>query len=247
MFDLIIPVYNPSVNWETKLTGNLDEFIKLYPDVKKELNQIIIINDGSVKNFTGKSISFLTSCGYPVQIIDYKQNMGKGFALREGIKKSTGLYCIYTDADMPFGFQSIKLIMDELQNGTDIVAGCRNKKIYYSMAPFKRKLISKFLMWINRCILNLPFEDTQAGIKGFNADGKDLFLKTKTNRFLFDLEFILLASKVKHITLLGINVAPAQDIHFSNFKTKVLMQELLNLCKIIFKRKRYRDAEKNIV
>jgi len=245
-FDLIIPVYNPLVNWECRLIKNLYALINTHPEIKHHLNFIIIVNDGSTNSFAEKEIHVLINSGLPVQILGYKENRGKGFALREGVKNSTGDYCIYTDADMPFGFSSISLVIQELQKGIDIVVGCRNKKLYFLIAPFKRKFISKILMGVNRYILNLPVDDTQAGIKGFNSFGKDLFLRTTTNRFLFDLEFVLLASKVKDISLLGIDVAPAADIHLSNFRTRVLMQELMNLCKIIYKRKKLRDAKKDI-
>ena len=245
-FDLIIPVYNPLADWECRLIKNLYALINTHPEIKHHLNFIIIVNDGSTNSFTEKEIHVLINSGLPVQILGYKENRGKGFALREGVKNSTGDYCIYTDADMPFGFSSINLVIQELQKGIDIVVGCRNKKLYFLIAPFKRRLISKILMGVNRYILNLPVDDTQAGIKGFNSFGKDLFLTTTTNRFLFDLEFVLLASKVKDISLLGIDVAPAADIHLSNFRTRVLMQELMNLCKIIYKRKKLRDAKKDI-
>jgi len=244
-FDLVIPVYNPSANWEISLAKNLDSLVK-DSHLQISLGRIIIVNDGSLTNFTSKEINFFLTCDLPVEIIGYAQNRGKGFALREGVKRSTNDYCIYTDADMPFGVDSIMLIAVNLQKGFDIVAGCRNKDLYFSKAPLKRKIISKILMSINKYVLDLSLDDTQAGLKGFNSYGRELFLKTTIESFLFDLEFILLATSIQQLNIGSVNVMPSPEIELSSFKAKVLIQESLNLCKIIFKRKKIMDVKKDI-
>lgn len=245
-FDLIIPVYNPPSCWEISMTQTLDKLLKQSRDLGNSLEHIIIVNDGSIRNFTNKETDFLKSYKLPLKVISYVENRGKGFALREGIKESISEHCIYTDSDFPFGIESITSTIEKLKNGFDIVAGCRNRNLYYNKTPFKRRVVSKMLMAINKHILKLDFDDTQAGIKGFNSSGKELFLKTSINRFLFDLEFILLATSLQQINLTSIDVTPLPGIQFSNFKTKILLQESLNLCKLILKRKKIKDAKKDI-
>lgn len=236
-FDLIIPVYNPPSCWEISMTYTLDKLLKQSRDLGHSLEHIIIVNDGSIRNFTNKETDFLKSYKLPLKVISYVENRGKGFALREGIKESTSEHCIYTDSDFPFGIESITSTIEKLKNGFDIVAGCRNRNLYYTKTPFKRRFVSKMLMAINKRILRLNLDDTQAGIKGLNSSAKELFLKTTINRFLFDLEFILLANSVQ-LNIDSVEVTPSPDIQFSNFKMKILMHESFNLCRLILKRKK---------
>ena len=240
IFDLVLPLFNPLPMWKERLSQNINSLIRTYPEIKHQINSIIIVNDGSTKNVSKNDLNILDTMNIPCHIFGYSKNMGKGFALRHGVMHSNSSYCIYTDIDMPFGIKSIKAILEELKNGVDIATGYRNKKSYFQEAPFIRRIISKTLMKVNRSILNLPFEDTQAGIKGFNLVGKKLFLNTTINRFLFDLEFMMMAHNTKNIHVSSVEVMPANDLQLSNFKIKVLLQEIINLCRIIYQRKNYK-------
>ena len=80
----------------------------------------------------------------------------------------------------------------------DVVAGVR-ADTYYEGVPADRRRISRFLRWMLRTFLGVKVTDTQCGLKGFNQKGREIFLQTTINRFLFDLEFIFLASNDKQI------------------------------------------------
>jgi hypothetical protein len=90
----------------------------------------------------------------------------------------------------------MKSIMDNLES-YDVVFGIKNKA-YYKQLSLQRKLVSKILqLFIKILFPRLPVSDTQCGLKGMNLKGKAIFLHTKTDRYLFDLEFILNAAKSK--------------------------------------------------
>jgi len=245
MLDLIIPCYNPSLHWEQTLIRNFLQLTTTYFDNKKNAINLTVVNDGSNRNFDLSQINNLKKTIPCLQIITYSRNMGKGYAIREGIKAATDPYCIYTDYDFPFGINSIWNIFLHLQKGADIVCGTRSKDDYFKLMPFKRKIISKSLRGFNKHILSLGISDTQAGIKGFNKYGRELFLKTTTNRFLFDLEFILLANKVKNIDVRSVAVNPGADIKFSDFTLKVMAQEFRNLIKILLIQRHEKQTKQN--
>jgi len=230
--DIIQPCYNPHLNWEKN-------FIKYCCDLKKLLPEIaigfIIVNDGSTKNFDNEHIKWIKSQIKDVSFLSYPENKGKGFALRKAIAQSKAKYHICTDIDFPFDLHYIVEIYNKLENGADIVAGIRNKD-YYNKLSFKRLISSKFSQILNRIFLEVPFGDTQAGLKGMNSKGKEIFLKTKIDRFLFDTEFLSKAAKYKDISIETCGITVRDGVNFSNFSYKTMIHELGNFVRIYLKK-----------
>jgi len=60
-----------------------------------------------------------------------------------------------------------------------------------------RKVAGKIFNSLSKRVLNLPYVDMQAGLKGFNKDAaKYLFKKQQLMGFAFDVEIIYLAKKL---------------------------------------------------
>ena len=85
-----------------------------------------------------------------------------------------------------------------------------------------------------RRFLRIPTDDTQCGLKGFNAKGKEVFLQTSIDRYLFDLEFVFLSAR-KKLTLKKVVVELRPGIELSYMRWGVLMQEFGNFLKIFAK------------
>ena len=112
--------------------------------------------------------------------------------------------------------------------------GHRGKE-YYKKTPWFRKVISKTLRWFLKTFLRLPTDDSQCGIKGFNQTGKKAFIDTKIDRFLFDLEFIKLASRRK-MNCKTVTVTLKPNVIFSKVNLKILATEALNFFKVLFRK-----------
>lgn len=195
--------------------------------------QLILVNDGSVKNFTRQHISWLEAAIPDIIIISYSRNRGKGYAVREGVKRSQHTFQVYTDLDFPFGVSAVKETYDRLLQGLDVVAGERGEA-YLRELPRKRRVITRISRLLNRVVLDLKVEDAQAGLKGFNAYGKNILLNTRIDGFLYDSEFLYHAGKRPHLKIGAVAVSCRPGIQFSSFRVKLLMKEMLNYCRIIF-------------
>ena len=88
------------------------------------------------------------------------------------------------------------------------------------------------LRWMLKRILRLKITDTQCGLKGFNAKGRTVFLQTGIDRFLFDLEFIFLASKTPNLRIEPVPVTLKPGIQFSHVSIQVLLAESMNFAKV---------------
>ena len=229
-FSVILPCYNPPLNWEKIVV----ESVQSIAEKTGAQIELIIVNDGSFKNVEPEKINFIRESITDFKWISYAENRGKGYALRQGVAEATSELMIYTDIDFPYLQSSFLSLYETLTNGHDVVPGHRGKE-YYSKTPFLRKIISKFLRWTLKTFLRLPTDDSQCGIKGFNKKGALVFLDTKIDRFLFDLEFIKLASKRK-LDIQKTSVELKPDVVFSKVNFKILLRESVNFFKVLFRK-----------
>lgn len=247
LLDLVIPFYNPKQGWEEKLVRRFNRMIADHFGGDPDAIHVIIVNDGSLDGFTAKEIAFLEQRIPQLRVISYDENKGKGHALRLGVAAAKTDYCIYSDNDFPFGIAAIREMYDALRNGADIVTGRRTQGNYFRHLPLKRRMASKGLALINKYVLGLPVTDTQAGIKGFNLLGKTLFLQTTTERFLFDLEFVLIAGRIEDIRIQEVDVNIVEGTRMTDFSRRILQQEFRNLIRIILKKKQKKQSRKDIL
>ena len=226
-FNIVIPMYNPHDGWENLF---IDSITQLKEELKEADLYVILVNDGSTIQINIDSmieqIGYLKYCSYPV-------NMGKGYAIRYGINASEADFYVYTDIDFPFGHTIILQVLQILKSGgTNIVIGTRDFS-YFRMLPVKRKVCSFLLKEINYFMTGFKIKDTQAGLKGLDNKAKKILSETKTNTFLFELEFLKNSLKqgLKHEL---INVRCRPKIKFTNFKFRILLRETISFLKILF-------------
>ena len=226
--DIILPAYNPLPGWEDIVIGRFQSLVKALPDVKIRL---FIVNDGSQRLDENHSAGVIQEVIPDLQWISYKENRGKGYALRQGVKKSTADFVVYTDIDWPYTEESMIGVIQTLTGSADAVIGKRDEN-YYTHLPPARRRISRLLRNFNAKLLRLKVDDTQAGLKGFRKNIKDIFLSTTIDRYLFDLEFIYLISAKKEIKVIGYPISLRPGITFSKMNRKILFQEARNFLKI---------------
>ena len=231
--DILLPCYNPPLGWEKNVIVSVKQIAKAC-----EIGNIkvILVNDGSTTGIGNDSIEMLREGIFPVPFtfLTLPENKGKGHALREAAKTTSGEIQIFTDIDFPYSTESFTAVTKALQGGADIAAGVREEN-YYEHVPAIRKFISRLFRKVLRIALRLEITDTQAGLKGFNAKGKKLFIQTTIDRFLFDLEFIFLASNARDIHLVPVQVKLRPEVVFSKMNWRILLGEMGNFLKIFLR------------
>lgn len=231
--DIILPCFNPRNGWAESLSASLTNIKSLLPE--GVLASVIIVNDGSEKGISDTEIDVLITQHPEVKLLEYKQNMGKGYAVRFGVKSSEAELQIYTDIDVPYVEESIPEFYKILsEKEADVVLASRGDSYYNSLSSFRR-ILSKSLRWLNGLLFGLKIKDTQGGLKGFNSTGREVFLKTSVNRYLFDLEFIQKASKA-NLNLKAVDVMLKPDIILPTPSATILLKELNNLVRLLLNR-----------
>jgi len=185
---IIIPVYNESKT----ILKILDKIKKVKIPVKKE----IIIVDDSSKDGTRKILKKIKSKN--IKIYFHNKNLGKGSAIKTGIKNSTGDLIIIQDADLEYNpFEYGKLIKPILEKKTRVVYGSRflnnNKKIYH-----RYYFGNKSLSFLTSIIYFTKITDMETCYKVFDANLiKNINFKSKRFDFEPEITSKLLKKNIK--------------------------------------------------
>lgn len=229
VIDLVLPCYNPPPGWDKRVVACLNNFSKRCDTVRF---RVFIVSDGSVRGFEDSVFLYLNEKIKDVEIIRYQENRGKGYALRTAIKRCASEFIIYTDYDFPYVEDSFYDVVEALlSKDSDIIVAVRAANYRKNLPPVRR-ILSKSSHLCNRWILGLEIVDTQGGLKAFTARGRDIFLQTRVNGFLFDTEFIYRAKK-NHLRIKQITARIRNDIQVSNFGFGIMKQEIENFITII--------------
>jgi len=185
---VIMPMYN-SLN----IADNLREAAKSLEKISKNY-EIILVNDGSTNNCYEEAKRFKHK---KVKLVGYKNNQGKGNAIKYGFNFVKGDYVAFIDTGRdldPKQISSFIRIMEEEK--ADIVIGSKRhpkSKVNY---PIFRRFMSGTYQFINRILFRLNVQDTQVGIKLFRYKVlKKVMPKIAIKRFAFDLELLVIANK----------------------------------------------------
>ena len=227
---IILPVYNPSADWAHIVIAKCAELKARYP---QDVFEIIVVNDGSTNDHfrSGKVKLSKTE----IMLIEYAFNKGKGQALRTGVGASTGDLFVYTDIDFPYTIESVSRVIDRLRSErTNVVIGIKDRA-YYEHVPTIRRYISVLFRTMVKTLIRIPTDDTQCGLKGFDQKGKDVFMQTTIDRYLFDLEFVFLAARHKRLQIKTQEIQLRDDVYFRKMNFGILRNEFWNFLKILMK------------
>ncbi|MCB4808727.1 glycosyltransferase [Tamlana sp. 62-3] len=194
---LIIPVYNAS----TFVLKTIKEVSNWQKSIDYSV-EIIMVNDGSPDNSKTIIENFIVQNNSPIKLVSYSKNKGKGYAVKQGMLHATGAFRVFTDADIPYGFEIIERILHYLDfKEFDVCIGNRRSihSQYYTSITFARKLSSFiFTGFVSRFVVT-GINDTQCGIKGFTEKvANEIFPKLAVSGFGFDIEILYLSYKKEY-------------------------------------------------
>jgi dolichyl-phosphate beta-glucosyltransferase len=155
--------------------------------------EILVVDDGSGDGTADAA----TATGLAKGLL-LPQNLGKGGAVREGMRAAHGRSRVFLDADLAYGPDEVIRIMAELENGWDVVVGSRrdSRLVTHTSAGLLRDVGGRLVNIATNVLLLGQYRDTQAGCKGFRSDVAELiFSKTQLNGFSFDIEIFHLVER----------------------------------------------------
>jgi len=161
---VVVPLYNEE--------GNARELHKRIKDACQNLGksfEIIFVDDGSTDG-TAKDCEGLS----PLKLIKFRKNFGQTAAFDAGIKEAQGEIVITMDGDLQNDPADIKLLLEEMDKGFDVVSGWR----WQRKDTFMKKFFSRTANLLRKILIQDNIHDSGCSLKAYRREcfkGIDLF------------------------------------------------------------------------
>lgn len=208
--------------------------------------ELIVVDDGSSDRTSEVTAALARTAAYRgvLQLVSYRPNQGKGWALKQGVRAARGKYIAFLDADLDISPDHLPDYLQRLKEAqADAVVGSKrhpDSNLEYSRM---RVWISNLYYWVNRILFRLPVKDTQSGVKVFRREALlEVMPKMLVKQFAFDLEMLVNIRK-NGGSIIEAPVRIADHFHFGRIRFSALWQAFLDTMGIFFRSRiaRYYD------
>jgi hypothetical protein len=198
---IVIPTYNEA----NTIKAIVEKVVSA--DTLGLKKEIIIVDDGSVDD-TGKIIKKIKTPG--LKTFTHSQNMGKGAAIRSGLKISTGDVVLIQDADLEYDPNEYGLLLEPIIMGkADVVYGSRfmggrpHRVVYYWHA-----VTNHLLTIFSNMLTNINLTDMETCYKAFDGElVRKIAPLLVSNRFGFEPEITARTSKIPGVRFYEVGIS----------------------------------------
>lgn len=231
---LVIPMYNEA-DRITLATEQIKRGIKSKTLI---LIEVVFVDDGSTDKTLTKirqySRALKQELGISVKIITYKENRGKGYAVRQGMLTAIADYVLLADVDMSTPLSELSKLDLYIELCEEVIIGTRKNGESTVMVaqPRYRQIMGKVFTKITQLFLNVYVTDFTCGFKLFSRESvSKIFSKSKIESWGYDAEIMFLAQKY------GYSIREKALLWYNDDRTKVrvlraALQTIRELCQI---------------
>lgn len=222
---IIIPVYNV----ESHIRTSIEYLQRVLANICNDY-EMIVVNDGSLDN-TSAVVKEAYLKDARIKLLSYTPNMGKGYAVKQGVLEANGENIVFIDGDCDVKPAVLASYIDALKHA-DLVVASKYHPDSRVRAPLLRKVLSFGFHCLVRLALGITIMDTQAGLKaGRSRAFKQIFTKVLVKRYAFDAEMLAVASLLGHRM-----VEMPIDIELNKqFKIKDIVRMFIDLAGIAYR------------
>lgn len=195
--NVFLSIVIPSYNEEGRIAGSLEKILAHLAG-KPFASEIVVVDDGS-RDGTARAAREALEGRIAHRVIRRETNIGKGLSVKEGVLASSGDVVLVTDADLSTPIEELDKFLAALESGEDVVVGSRalpDSDVRVRQSRLRRAMGRLFNRLVRLFVLG-GFRDTQCGFKAFRRGAaRELFSRLETAGFAFDVEVLVLCSKL---------------------------------------------------
>lgn len=201
--DMDLSIVIPALNESKKIARDV-KMAALFLEANNLDGEIIIVDDGSTDGTANIAKKVNVPQNVKLNVIGFEHHKGKGYAVRAGIKQTSGKFVMFADSGCCVPYGNALLGLQMLQDGTcDIAHGSRKiiESDILEDQPRHRRICASIFCWLIHKLMKIPPEitDTQCGFKVYKGDiARELYSQCKSFGFMFDVEIILRALKQRY-------------------------------------------------
>lgn len=223
---IVVPAYRA----EKSIVESLSQ-IRLAADGINYKYEIICVVDGKVDKTFEVASKYAKKHSRTIHVYGYKNNLGKGHAVRYGMSKCRGNIVGFIDAGLdinPSGLQM--LLMHFKWYRADAIIGSKRHPASYVEYPWQRKIMSYGYQYIVKVLFGLNIKDTQVGMKFFRKSLVDDTLdRLLVKAFAFDVELLAVANSLGYTRIFEAPVELKMDFGASTIATKGFVKTSLKM------------------
>jgi dolichyl-phosphate beta-glucosyltransferase len=193
--DLYLSIVIPAYNEEIRIRPTLLSLVE-YCHRTGFSHEVIVVDDGSQDDTSG--VVQEVSKRFPsIKLIRLARNMGKGAAVRTGVRNAAGNYILYYDADGATPIQEVEHLLATMEQGAHVAIGSR--ALYSPEKRVERSLGNSIAGRVFASLVNVwvvsGIGDTQCGFKMFSREAAQrIFGLQQLDGFAFDVEVLRIAA-----------------------------------------------------
>ena len=143
--------------------------------------EMLFVDDGS----TDRTLELATQLARQdprVRVVRFRRNYGQTPAMAAGIEYARGATLLTMDGDLQNDPADIRLFLDKIASGYDIVVGWREKRQDHLL---RRKIPSRIANWLIGKVTGVPIRDNGCSLKAYRATVmKSIPLYSEMHRFI---------------------------------------------------------------
>ncbi len=142
--------------------------------------ELLFVDDGSRDN-SWNIVEELSSKESRIRGIRLRRNYGKSDALQAGFDEVKGRYVVTMDADLQDDPNEIPDMIQQLENGADLVSGWKKKR----HDPITKTIPSRFFNTVTRWVTGIKLHDFNCGLKAYKREVVDnIYLYGEMHRYV---------------------------------------------------------------
>lgn len=219
LVSVIVPVYKK----EKTIKRDIENILNVMNQTRWDFEILPIIDGTSLDNSLTEINKIKDT---KVRTYGYKNNKGKGYAVKYGMARAKGFYIAFIDAGMEIDPNGISLMLEHMQwYDADIIVASKRHPASRVTYTRMRKIYSWGYYLGVRLLFGLKISDTQTGLKVYKRQVLEKVLpRLLVKEFAFDIEVLAVAYYLGFKRIYTSPVHLSLDFSDSRFsKNKILI------------------------